>query len=142
MERYHKNSSSLELTIRDLKLRNEGITKELNQQKKRAGKSEAECRHIRADLHDAMQLIQEPHKLKEKIKELYKDYVDVHVQEVGVDVDIQKEYNRQREYLERSVASLKRQLTKESEKHRSDNTKIMQENVALISYVFKLNIFF
>ena len=59
--------------------------------------------------------------------------MDVHVQEVALDTDIQKEYNRQREYLEKSVASLKKQLTKESEKHRADNSKIMQENVALVT---------
>ena len=128
------------MSIRDLRLKNEAIIKELNHQKKRAVKSETEIRKIRADLHDAMQLSQEPQKLKEKVKELYKEHVDVHVEEVAIDTDIQKEYNRQREYLERSVASLKKQLSKESEKHRQDNNKIMQENVALIAYVQSIKI--
>jgi hypothetical protein len=133
LERYHKNSSTLEITIRDLRLKNDALTKEITVQKKRAVKAEGESRRIRTDLHDAMQLIQEPQQLKEKMKELYRTHVDVHVQEAALDTDIQKEYNRQREYLERSVASLKKQLAKESEKYRADNNKIMQENVALIT---------
>merc|ERR1711865_1239159 len=48
------------------------------------------------------------------------------------DNDIQREYNRQRDYLEKSVESLKRKLLKDSEVHRQDNMRILQENVALI----------
>jgi hypothetical protein len=88
---------------------------------------------MRTDLHEAMQFITEPNELKEKVKELYKNHVDVHVQEVSLDTDIQKEYNRQRDYLEKTVASLKKQLSKDSEKHRLDNNRIMQENVTLIA---------
>ncbi len=62
-----------------------------------------ECRRIRTDLHEAMSLIQEPNLLKERIKELYRKHVDVHVQEVTLDTDIQKEYNRQRDYLEVNI---------------------------------------
>jgi len=60
--------------------------------------------------------------------------VNVRIKEHGLDVDIQREYNRQREYLERSVASLKTKLSKESERHKQENTRIMQENVELIRY--------
>merc|ERR1711924_190296 len=49
-----------------------------------------------------------------------------------LDSDIQREYNRQRDYLEKSVESLKRKLLKDSEVHRQDNMRIMQENVSLI----------
>jgi len=45
-----------------------------------------------------------------------------------VDADIQKEFARQREHLERSVASLKKKLTKDAEIHRSDNVRILQVN--------------
>jgi hypothetical protein len=44
----------------------------------------------------------------------------------SVDADIQKEFARQREHLERSVASLRKKLVKDSEIHRSDNVRIMQ----------------
>ena len=44
----------------------------------------------------------------------------------SVDADIQKEYARQREHLERSVASLRKKLVKDTEIHRADNVRIMQ----------------
>lgn len=43
-----------------------------------------------------------------------------------MDYDIQKEYARQREHLERSVTALRRKLAKDSEIHRSDNVRVMQ----------------
>ena len=44
----------------------------------------------------------------------------------SVDVDMQEEYARQREHLERSVASLRKKLEKDNEIHRADNVRIMQ----------------
>lgn len=44
----------------------------------------------------------------------------------SVDADIQREYARQREHLERSVASLRKKLEKDNEIHRADNVRIMQ----------------
>jgi chromosome segregation ATPase len=52
-----------------------------------------------------------------------------------VDQDIQKEYDRQRDHLEKTVNSLKYKLSKDSEIHKSDNIRIMQENVMLIKEV-------
>jgi len=51
---------------------------------------------------------------------------NVQAQAAIVDADIQKEFARQREHLERSVASLKKKLTKDSDIHRADNVRIMQ----------------
>lgn len=55
-----------------------------------------------------------------------------------VQEDIQREYNRQRDYLERTVEALKSKLNKDVERHRRDNMKIMQENVALIKEINEL----
>lgn len=46
--------------------------------------------------------------------------------------------SRQREYLEKTVDTLKRKLAKDSELHRSDNLRIMQENTALIREINEL----
>ena len=48
---------------------------------------------------------------------------------ISMDVDIQKEYARQRDHLERSVASFRKKLTKDSQIHRADNVRIMQVRV-------------
>ena len=51
----------------------------------------------------------------------------------SVDADIQKEYARQREHLERSVASLRKKLVKDSEIHRADNVRIMQVRAGAVT---------
>jgi len=52
----------------------------------------------------------------------------VQAESASVDADIQKDFARQREHLERSVASLKKKLEKDSNIHRADNVRIMQVN--------------
>merc|ERR1712224_930761 len=74
----------------------------------------------------------EPKLLHEKVTELHRKYVPNGVKRQELDQDIQKEYQRQKEYLEKSVESLKRKLQKDSEVHRQDNMRVMQENVSLI----------
>lgn len=56
----------------------------------------------------------------------YVQYTLLQPEPTSVDADIQKEYARQREHLERSVASLKKKLTKDTEIHRLDNVRVMQ----------------
>merc|ERR1712167_386834 len=79
-----------------------------------------------------VQYASEPKHLKEAVAALFRKYVQSTVRTLDLDTDAQKEYNRQRNYLEKSVDSLKRKLAKDSEVHRIDNMRIMQENVSLI----------
>merc|ERR1712137_1206550 len=69
---------------------------------------------------------------------LYKKYVPNGIKKPELDPDIQREYNRQRDYLEKSVANLKRKLLKDSDVHRLDNQNIIQENVGLIRQISEL----
>lgn len=55
-----------------------------------------------------------------------------------MEVDIQQEYARQREYLERTISSLRKKVTKDQTLHRSDNVRIMMENVTLIKEINNL----
>merc|ERR1712087_885465 len=83
-------------------------------------------------LHVKQRSLQEPKQLKESVLALHKKYMPNGIKKQELDSDIQREYNRQRDYLEKSVESFKRKLIKDSHVHRSDNTRILQENVALI----------
>ena len=51
---------------------------------------------------------------------------------------MQQEYARQREYLERTVSSLRNKFHKDQDVHRTDNVRIMQENVTLIKDINQL----
>lgn len=46
--------------------------------------------------------------------------------------DLGGEYARQRNYLEKTIESLKRKLAADSEAHRADELKIMSQNVTLL----------
>ncbi|KAJ1470583.1 hypothetical protein T484DRAFT_1847301 [Baffinella frigidus] len=116
-------------------------------------------KRYRNDMHAVIQYITEPKQLKEAVKALYQKHVleppagaqlkeavkalyQKHVLEppagAQVDHDIQKEYNRQRDYLEKTVDSLKRKLSKDMDLHKTDSMRIMQENVALIKEINEL----
>lgn len=70
---------------------------------------------------------------KTLIKKLNFDFKKT--ESANVDQDIQKEYNRQREHLEKTVNSLKYKLSKDSEIHKADNIRIMQ----VISIILKIS---
>lgn len=44
----------------------------------------------------------------------------------GLNTDLQQEYARQREHLERNLATLKKKVVKEGELHRTNYVRIMQ----------------
>ncbi|XP_031663144.1 cilia- and flagella-associated protein 57 isoform X1 [Oncorhynchus kisutch] len=137
LDQVHKRNTQLELNITELKLKLKATDKEMHKETQRVRDVEALVRRFKTDLHNCVGFIQEPKRLKDSIRELYDHYVqqsDV-VDIVGVDADIQREYSRQREHLERNVASLKRKLAKDTEVHRTENVKIMKENVSLIKEI-------
>ncbi|MEW5319195.1 MAG: hypothetical protein WDW38_010360 [Sanguina aurantia] len=138
LERYHKTNATLDLSISSLKLKQTGLQAEVLGQ--RSGKQDAfqMLTRIQHDLQEVAQWVQEPKVLKEKVKALFQR----HCGEAGITVeedgDVEREGSRQREYLERSVDSLKRKLAKDSELHRTDNLRVMQENTALIKEINEL----
>ncbi|CEM35943.1 unnamed protein product [Vitrella brassicaformis CCMP3155] len=132
LEDYHRKNKQLAMDISQLQMKQRALQEEITSQRKKLTDYQHFCKQFRNDLYDCAQHIQEPKQLKDAIASLYRKYVTQEVKKVELDADIQKEYNRQRDYLEKSVESLKRKLAKDSEVHRQDNMKVMQENVSLI----------
>jgi len=120
------------LDISQLQMKQRALQEEIKSQKKRLRDDLALIKRFKLDLSECMECIQEPKQLKEAVANLYRKYVQSGVKKLDLDTDMQKEYNRQRDYLEKSVDSLKRKLEKDSQAHRTDNMRIMQENVQLI----------
>ncbi|XP_071118876.1 cilia- and flagella-associated protein 57-like [Haliotis cracherodii] len=136
LERFHKQNTQLELNITELRQKLKATDKEMHQERQKVRDVEAIVRRFKTDLHNCVGYIQDPKMLKESIKALYQKHVQEDITEsASVDADIQKEYSRQREHLERSVASLRKKLEKDSEIHKADNVRIMQENVSLIKEI-------
>jgi hypothetical protein len=77
--------------------------------------------------------------LQASLKKLYQKFCRESVKDGdAVEVDVQLEYSRQREHLERTVTSLRNKVTKDQGMHRADNVRIMQENVSLIKEINNL----
>merc|ERR1712100_900218 len=108
------------------------LVEEIKSQKKKLFADLMLIKRFKLDLDECIAFASEPKHLKEAVAALFRKYVQSTVRTLDLDTDSQKEYNRQRTYLEKSVDSLKRKLAKDSEVHRIDNMRIMQENVSLI----------
>uniref|UniRef100_H2ZKC8 Cilia- and flagella-associated protein 57 n=1 Tax=Ciona savignyi TaxID=51511 RepID=H2ZKC8_CIOSA len=108
LERFHKQNTQLELNIAELRQKLRATDKELHHERQRVRDSEAVSKRMKTDLHNCVGFLQDPKKLKECVKSVYETHVHDDAESTGVDKDIQKEYARQREHLERSVASLRK----------------------------------
>ncbi|XP_019386797.1 PREDICTED: cilia- and flagella-associated protein 57 isoform X1 [Crocodylus porosus] len=140
LECFQKQNTQLELNITELRQKLKATDREMHKERQKERDMEALVKRFKTDLHNCVGFIQEPKRLKEGIRELYTKYVQQAdmVEIVGVDTDLQQEYIRQREHLERNLATLKKKVVKESEIHRADYVRIMQENVSLIKEINEL----
>eukprot|EP00397_Hematodinium_sp_SG-2012_P003973 GEMP01003983.1.p1 GENE.GEMP01003983.1~~GEMP01003983.1.p1 ORF type:complete len:1382 (+),score=370.47 GEMP01003983.1:167-4312(+) len=138
LEDYHRKNKQLQVDIEQLEGRQKSSQDDIVSQRKKLSDSYTLIKRMNNDFHECVQYIQEPGLLKEKISALYKKYVPNGVRQAELDVDIEKEYNRQKEYLEKSVQSLKHKLIRDSNVHRQDNVRVLQENVSLIKEINEL----
>merc|ERR1712151_291914 len=132
LEDYHRKNKLLQVNIEQLTEKQRTLQGEIVTQRKKMTDCQTIIKRFKNDLHECVSFIQEPQTLRGSLTKLYQKYVPNGIKKQELDSDIQREYNRQRDYLEKSVESLKRKLLKDSQIHRSDNTRILQENVALI----------
>nr|XP_021500230.1 cilia- and flagella-associated protein 57 [Meriones unguiculatus] len=140
LERFHKQNTQLELNITELLQKLRATDQEMRKEQQKERDLEALVRRFKTDLHNCVAYIQEPRLLKEKVRGLFEKYVqraDM-VEIAGLNTDLQQEYARQREHLERNLATLKKKVIKEGELHRTDYVRIMQENVSLIKEINEL----
>ncbi|XP_058408127.1 cilia- and flagella-associated protein 57 isoform X4 [Diceros bicornis minor] len=140
LERFHKQNAQLELHVVELWQKLRAADQETRRERQTERDLEALVKRFKTDLHNCVAYIQEPRLLKEKVRGLFEKYVqraDM-VEIVGLNTDLQQEYARQREHLERNLATLKKKVVKESELHRADYVRIMQENVSLIKEINEL----
>ncbi|XP_011972224.2 cilia- and flagella-associated protein 57 isoform X2 [Ovis aries] len=140
LERFHKQNTQLELNITELWQKLRATDQEMRRERQKERDLEALVKRFKTDLHNCVAYIQEPRQLKEKVRALFEKYVqraDM-VEIAGLNSDLQQEYARQREHLERNLATLKKKVVKESELHRADYVRIMQENVSLIKEINEL----
>merc|ERR1712159_734232 len=148
LERFHKANTSLELEKTTLKQKLRACDTELQGQRQKVRDKSNLIKSIKIELHKCAGKIQEPQELKKAITGLHAKYCStadnaMNKNDNQVDTSSQEEKSqqlimRQREHLERSLASLRTKMGKDNSVQKQDHIRIMQENVHLISEINEL----
>ena len=138
LEQYHKSNLALNLMIGELKLKLEGLRKELVAQTGRVDINAKLLERFMRDLQEAWQYRGDQHLLKSRVVNLYRVYVQEDIASSasgggggGEESGPQKQYNRDREQMERSIDALRKSLRTDAQMHKRDLSKMMRENVML-----------
>ncbi|XP_022235614.1 cilia- and flagella-associated protein 57-like, partial [Limulus polyphemus] len=127
LAKFHRTNTHLELNISELQQKLKVTEKDLKNEKLKVHNLDLSLDRFRTELHACAGLLQDPKKLKESVKTLYQKHVqDVQTDRSAEDFDLHAEFSRQRDHLERSLASLRRKLLKDTSIHRTEYTKVMQ----------------
>ena len=125
-----------------LKLKEEGTERRNEIQKMK--KLETHLQRLKSDLHNCVNFIQEPKKLKDSLLKIYARYVSqTERQEISnVDRDTQKAVYSQRDCLQRTINALRRKQVKSDEEHQKTCTRLKMENVSMIKEINDLRVGF
>lgn len=103
------------------------------------GSVNSEILLIGGDLHDTYMNINVFKGLKKSVSHLFSKYVrEYEKQGSQNDTQIQEEYNRRREYLEKNVNSIKQKISKEIQNGHLDKLRLMRENSMLTEEINNL----
>jgi len=139
LQKYNAVNTKLTLEVESLQSKLRAHEQELRASEKGAADMDRRMYRMRCDLHESAALLTEPKKLASSIRSLYKTYCDKDtVYTTTVDEDVQRESNKQREFLETSNKSVRAKLLTAQKKNEADATRIMKENVALIREINNL----
>merc|ERR1712159_646831 len=151
LERFHKANTSLELEKTTLKQKLRACDADLQGQRQKVRNKSNLIKCIKIELHKCAGKIQEPQELKKAVTNLHAKYCSQannvasnnNKNDAQVDTSSQEEKSqqlimRQREHLERSLASLRTKMGKDNSVQKQDHIRIMQENVHLISEINEL----
>lgn len=82
-------------------------------------------RRFQRDLQGAVEHIQAPGPLKEAVKKLYRVHCKQNLDTTSIEQEVLAEYDRQREFLEKTVDTLKHKLHAEELKHKDKSSSAM-----------------
>lgn len=138
---YHKSNAALDLMITELKLKRDGMHREVQRLSAEAGGKAAELDKIARDVGAVAAVASDAKALRTAMTRLYRKYLHGETTAAaitsagmpsGVDVaDVQLELARQRNYLERSIDSLRVKMSNDSAGARIDHARLMRENTVL-----------
>jgi cilia- and flagella-associated protein 57 len=135
LKHFQRVNENLALIVDDLKMRQEGLEKEVKDQTEKLEQQDVYIKKFNDDLFDCMNSIGNKKALKAAIVGLHKKYVLEEVKTSKGELDLQKEYAANRKYLERSVEYLRSMIAKDSTNHKQEYTRYMGQNVTLLQEI-------
>lgn len=140
LKHFRRVNDSLELIVEDLRMRQDGMEKEMEKQNTKINEDELFFKKFSEDASECIVAVKEDKykMVRDAIVMLHKKYIKEEIPNKNLEVNIQKEYSNQRIYLENSVNSLKKKLHTDSDAHCKDNIKLMKENSFLIQQINEL----
>lgn len=140
LEQFQRNNLALRSTIEELK---EKISSQQADTKRMLSKLkdlDTYKSRVRTDVGELAQLIQEPELLREGVNRLYMTHV---VNRGGqrcasLESDVKEEFNAHTAFLSKTVESLKRKVSQDSEMHKKEVSNVMMENLALLKEIHEL----
>lgn len=132
---FKKVNNNLVLIVDDLKMRQDGLQKEVEKQRDELEKQEQYKKKFKDDLQEAAQNLEEYKPLKAAIITLHKKYVKEEIKMDHRDADAEKLKANDRQHLEKSVNNERRVISKNVETYQKANKKMMKENVELLMMI-------
>ncbi|KAE8915407.1 Cilia- and flagella-associated protein 57 [Phytophthora fragariae] len=137
LELFHKSNAQLDLLIGEQRQRINALQKAIAGHRQVLSDQQTSMRRFRCDLHECVRHLQSPKELALQVAQLYNKYVttdDGPSAGSGGDVEaeIQLEYARQKQYLEKSVHVLKRKYAADAQEHQRENLRATSDNMLLI----------
>ena len=118
LKKFSKINANFGLIVDDLRERQAGMQSEIKSQRTKIRENNNLIKKFKDDVYDAVQYIDEPAKLRAAMEELKARYARDDIKKDQVDDDIKNEYLNQKQYLENSVATLRKKLGRDSGVHR------------------------
>ena len=109
LEGLQQNNQTLKLQLNELRDKYHGTDIELRVERNKSKSARAQMTRVCGEIYNLSGLIQNPNQLKRNVKELYHRYSDDTElkKSLALDIDVQNEFIRQREHLEKITKNIK-----------------------------------
>jgi WD40 repeat protein len=135
LEKFHKSNSALDNLIGELRAKIDSLQQEVKEKRINAKQLENIITACRSEVQSAMNFIQSPQLLVNCVQKIVMTYGSTDSVKPRVDPEVEEEYNRHREFLQKSIAELKKALEQGSMSHMATNNEIREKNMLLIAEI-------
>jgi len=135
LEQYHKSNAQLDALLGDMRGRIDNMQKTIVAQRKRIGDYQSTLRRFKGELHECVQHIQNPEKLRLGVQAIAEAHLQDLADQQEIDTNVKNEYHRHQDYLERTFETLQQKFAMDTAAHQEGNMEAMKSNMTLIKEI-------